>query len=353
MSEPQHVRKDAGHLACASAERMMALYAFDELDGRERTALEAHVAECAACAASLASELRLYQALQAGHMAESLDPSGRLLAQCRSELEEAIDDQESRVRPAWLEWLRSRNWLAGAFIRHPVLSAAALIVLGVLVGSLAPRWIREGAKVYDGRPIEVRSFPRLSEQDLETIGIAGINFVSDGSSASPRVELHLTSQKPLILEGGLDDTDVKRVLTFVVQNGQRFDPGVRLDSLDVLRMRNNDREVRQTLCAAARHDRNPGVRLKALEALRGFEQQDDAVRQTLLDTLVEDENPGVRVEAINILLGALGARADKGTGPEDDRVVHVLRDRMHRDPNNYIRMQSAAAIRQWGAHELH
>ncbi len=351
MSGQKGTPGEARQLVCAEIERRVALYAFDELDGAERGALEAHVAQCAACAASLASELRLYQVLQAGQAAESLDPSGRLLAQCRSELEEAIDDSESRVRWARLKWLRFPKWLAAAFIRHPVSSAAVLVVLGVLAGAVAPRWIRENTAVYDGRPIEVRSFPRLSEQDLETIGIAGINWVSDNTSASPRVELHLTSQKPLVLEGGLDDTDVKRVLTFVVRNDQRFDPGLRLDFLDVLRMRNSDRDVRQALCAAARHDRNPGVRLKALEALRGFEQQDDAVRQTLLDTLVEDENPGVRIEAINILVGTLRATAGKGMAPGDDRVVHVLRDRMRKDPNNYIRMQSAAAIRQWGAHE--
>jgi HEAT repeat protein len=84
------------------------------------------------------------------------------------------------------------------------------------------------------------------------------------------------------------------------------------------------------------------VRLRALEALRGFEQ-DDNVRQTLLDALLEDSNPGVRVEAINALRGL----AEKGT-LDDPRLVNVLRDRMQRDPNNYIRMQSAAAIRQLG-----
>ena len=179
------------------------------------------------------------------------------------------------------------------------------------------------------------------------MGIAGINWVPDSSSGSPSVEVHLRAEKPLVVQGSVDDTDVKRVLTFVVQNGQRFDPGVRLDSVEVLRARSGDRDVRQALCTAARKDRNPGVRLKALEALRGFEQEDN-VRQALLDTLLSDDNPGVRVEAIN----ALRALAERGT-LDDQRVVSVLRDRMQRDPNNYVRMQSAAAMRQLGPHAVY
>ena len=174
------------------------------------------------------------------------------------------------------------------------------------------------------------------------MGIAGINWLPDGSG-SPSVELHLTAEKPLVVQGSLDDSDVKRVLTYVVQNGQRFDSGVRLDSVEVLRTRSGDRDVRRALCMAAHRDSNPGVRLKALEALRGLEQ-DEQVRQALLDALLNDANPGVRVEAIN----ALRALAEKGGPLDDQRLVNVLRDRMRKDPNNYIRMQSAAAIRQLG-----
>jgi HEAT repeat protein len=64
------------------------------------------------------------------------------------------------------------------------------------------------------------------------------------------------------------------------------------------------------------------------------------VRQTLLGALVEDRNPGVRVEAVDALRGM----AEKGDAPSDDHMVSVLRDRMQNDPNTYIRLQSAAAL---------
>ncbi len=184
------------------------------------------------------------------------------------------------------------------------------------------------------------------------MGIAAINWLPDGSAGSASVELHLTAEKPLVVQGSMDDTDVKRVLTYVVQNGQRFDPGVRLDSVDILRTRSSDGDVRRALCTAARKDHNPGVRLKALEALHGFEQ-DETVRQTMLDALLEDPNPGVRVEAINSLQATLRAMSETAVTLQDRRAVQVLRDRMRKDPNNYVRMQCAAAMRQLGPREVY
>ena len=66
--------------------------------------------------------------------------------------------------------------------------------------------------------------------------------------------------------------------------------------------------------------------------------------QTLLDALVDDQNPGVRVQAIN----ELREMAANGQVMSDDHMVSVLRDRMEKDPNTYIRLQSAAAIRDLG-----
>jgi HEAT repeat protein len=161
--------------------------------------------------------------------------------------------------------------------------------------------------------------------------------------------------------------DVRRVLTYVVMNGERFDPGVRLDCLDVLKTRTGDKDVRHALLAAARKDQNAAVRMKALEALRDS-AADDAVRDTLLETLQHDANPGVRVEAVNLLVRSLGSDAPAeapapGAPPEIagaqippdpsvDRVIRALEGLQHRDPNRYVRLRSAAALRQIGPREV-
>ncbi len=352
-----------GPVSCQEYEDLLVFYVCDELEAGERVAVEQHIGVCAACAASLSRELRLHQAIAAAERpAEQLDPSDLLLSQCRSELAEALDEAEANrsrqgwlvgVGPArWLTWLSSKL-LVPSFVRHPAWSAALLVLLGVVVGRLAPEWYPTQSTQPLGKPaVTVSAAPRLSDQELQTMGVNNINWALDNGTGTPSVEVHVTTEKPLVVQGSPDDTDVKRVLTFVMLNGQRFDSGVRLDSVDVLWTRSGDTEVRRALCAAARKDHNPGVRLRALEALRGFEEE-DSVRQALLDALVNDDCPGVRVEAINSLVGALRAAGEKGAAPQDPHLLQVLRDRMEKDPNNYIRMQSAAAVRQLGPRETY
>jgi hypothetical protein len=148
------------------------------------------------------------------------------------------------------------------------------------------------------------------------------------------------------VRGTVDDDNVRQALLGVLRQGERVCPDIRLDAVDLLRACNNDPEVRTALCHTVRTDRNAAVRLKALEALDGAEPE-DIIRETLLDALVDDGNPGVRVEAIN----ELRDMAAKGRVTSDDRMVSVLRERMQNDPSTYIRLQSAAAIRDLGPRE--
>jgi hypothetical protein len=68
------------------------------------------------------------------------------------------------------------------------------------------------------------------------------------------------------------------------------------------------------------------------------------VQQTLAEALQNDDSTSVRVEAINLLNNSL--RGGSSSGAVDPNLVAALRDRVRNDPNNYIRLQSASALRQ-------
>lgn len=334
---------------CAQMEDLCVLFVCDELAASDRAAVEAHAKSCTRCADVLAREQAIEQLL--AHPVRRQEPSDILLAQCRSELAEALDDAtQERSRPTWLEAFRPLRWLGQSFVGHPAWSAALLVLFGVALGVTSSYWSPglSGSQAGAVKPVyTVSSRPRLSDQDLQRMSLDRISYGPDSGTGQPGVVLHVTTEKPFELVGSSDDTEVMRVLMFVVANGQRFDPGVRLDSLEVLRTRTEDSDVRKTLCAAARRDTNPGVRLRALEALTDA-AIDDQVRQTLLDALTLDDNPGVRVEAITLLSKGVRAMSGQSGTPVDPQVLKVLRDRMERDPSNYVRMQSAAAIRDLG-----
>ncbi|MGH9593892.1 MAG: HEAT repeat domain-containing protein, partial [Bryobacteraceae bacterium] len=337
---------------CHDVERLLVTYACEEATAEERASVEQHVGACMDCAAMLAGELRLRQMLAAlPQCADGLDPAGSLLAQCRSELAEALDDARDHVVAAQLGLRpqgfvsRLMTWCRMELTLHPAMGAAVFVVFGLMMGRMVPASAGDsGAKSAGLVPsMTVSASPRMSDQELQNMAVSGIYMVPDGSTGIQNIEVHGRAMTPVIVAGGSDDTEVKRVLTIVLGNGQRFDSDLRLDAVDVLHTRTGDADVRQLLCAAARRDSNPGVRLRALEALHGFEK-DGAVLDALLDALMHDKNPGVRIEAVN----ELRATIEAGNFSGEPRVVKVMRDLSDHDPNNYIRLQASAAVRQLG-----
>jgi hypothetical protein len=355
---PQGMPQADWRIRCEDIDSFAVLHACDELDAGARAGLDAHLAQCPACAAVVSREGRLQQAIASlDQPADSLDRSGLLLAQCRSELAESLDDRAANAnRSAWQSIFSPVAWwgsLRHTLIYHPAMSMTVLVVAGFLAG-VAGQWLRVPPPVAGspGAPVITASAtskqsnpPKLTDEQLRSTGSAHVAWVTPSGSRTPTVDVELMSPTPMNIVGAPGDADVQRVLTFLLENGQRFDPDVRLDSLDVLRTSAADPDVRRTLCAAARLDRNPGVRLKALEALQGFEQ-DPAVREALLDALESDANSGVRAEAIHLLRGAL--RSGAGSGAPDSQLADVLRDRLRNDPSPTVRRQSAAALRELG-----
>ena len=348
---------------CADIAPLLVFYACDEVEPLEREQIDAHLSVCATCAAQLREEQDVQSALvSAFQPADQLDPSGTLLAQCRSELSELLDDLSAPpLRERWSPFGWARQWMA----LRPAWSAAALVVLGLVVGTQVALWIpgREGNFV-GGQAMNVKA-ATLTNEDLSRMAVAGVNFPAAADSAGT-VQLQVRTEQPIVLSGSVDDVDVRRVLTYVVTNGERFDPGVRLDCLDVLKTRTGEKDVRHALLAAARKDQNAAVRMKALEALRDS-AADNAVRETLLEALQHDANAGVRVEAVNMLVRSLEsdghddsaasedapeiAGAQIPTDPSVHRVIRVLEGLQRRDPNPYVRLRSAAALRQIGPRE--
>ena len=350
---------------CGDVGPLLVFYACDEVEPQEREQIDTHLANCASCAAQLREEQEMQSALvSAFQPADQLDPSGALLAQCRSELSELLDDLSAPpLQEQWSPFGWVRQWMA----LRPAWSAAGLVLLGLAVGTQVALWIpgREG-NFGAGQAVNVKAATPLTNEDLSKMAVAGVNF-APAADSSGTVQLQVRTEQPIVLSGSVDDADVRRVLTYVVMNGERFDPGVRLDCLDVLRTRTGDKDVRHALLSAARTDQNAAVRMKALEALRDS-AADDAVRDTLLEALQHDANPGVRVEAVNLLVRSLEGDTPAeppalGTAPEMvgaqippdpsvDRVIHALEGLQQRDPNRYVRLRSAAALRQIGPREV-
>ena len=355
--------------SCAEIAPLLVFYVCDEVNDQERAAIEQHIAGCSACRAQLSGEQEFQGAIHSQlHAGEQLDPAGMLLARCRSELAEKLDDLEG---PPAKQKAPVFSWFRGWMTLHPAWSAATLVLLGLVAGAQYSQWSsRRNDAVTQVQAVNVRPSQQITEDQLQNMAVAGINFTPSPYSGSKNVRVRLSAEQPIELNGNLDDSNVRHVLTFMVKNGERFDSGVRLDCLDALKARAEDAEVRGALLCAARKDQNPAVRLKALEALRDV-GVDSAVRQALLEALQHDSNPGVRVEAVNLLVKSLEQaprepvaplplqspemagnaimQASTHTAPVDgsiESVVRALEGLQRNDPSRYVRLRSAAALRE-------
>jgi hypothetical protein len=365
---------------CSKIAPILVFYACDEVSENERRLIDEHLAVCASCAEQLSGERALWEAMDAANPpAGEINSADALLSQCRSQLAETLDDLSvTPVREHWQPFGWVRRWMA----LRPAWSGVMLIFFGILLGAEVMPWLQSGLlSNNNGRAVNVLASQKLTDDQLSKMAVAGINLAPWPNAAPGTVQLQLRAEQPMVLSGSVDDSTMRRVLTYVVENGERFDAGVRLDCLDALKAQARDAQVRKALLLAARRDQNPAVRMKALEALKDS-AADDAVREAMLDALAHDANPGVRVEVVNMLVHSLEHESQAsnmvsypklaGT-PENlddhsddmqvsessamtsnasvEKVIRTLEELQKRDPSRYVRLRSAAALRQIGPRE--
>src|SRR6266403_2478191 len=187
-------------VSCKDVAPLLVFYACDEVSDRERKQIEAHVANCEGCAAQLAEESELQEAMVAAPQpADELDSSGILLSQCRSELAETLDDLSAPpIQEHWrpLGWLRS--WMA----MRPAWSGALLVVFGSVVGTQLVPWMQNNNRGdANGPAINVVAKQPLTPDQLSGMTFSGISFSPSSGSGSPNVQVHLDAEQPIVLTG--------------------------------------------------------------------------------------------------------------------------------------------------------
>src|SRR5216683_1912257 len=156
---------------CKDIAPLLVLYVCGEVSENERKQIEAHLANCKACSAQLAEEKEFQSALSTvPQSADELDSSGILLSQCRSELEEALDDLSA---PPLQEHWRPFGWLRRWMALRPAWSGALLIFLGIALGTQVLPWLRNGNNG-DGQAMNVTAKPPLTKDQLDNMAIAGV-----------------------------------------------------------------------------------------------------------------------------------------------------------------------------------
>jgi hypothetical protein len=312
-------------MKCEWVQQNIVLFVYDELPDDARFALEQHVSRCVACAAELESAKKFRTDFSRSPIA---DPSPNFLAASRMKLQEAL---ESAEQGAW--WHRyifdPAAWLHQ--IRFAPALAAAIFIVGFAGGIGATyKMVKGGAGDISG-PAAAPAQAALGASAGLSVG--AIQSVSQ-QPGSNLITVKYDAVSPQVRTGSVNDPNIQQLLLYAARNN--FNPGVRMDSVDLLTQQPNDTHVREALIYALRYDSNTGVRLKALDGLGPSVKDDVQVRDAVLESLMADSNPGVRIEALRLLVPV---RADSS-------VRIVLQRLAAKDENRYIRSQARTLLSQ-------
>jgi hypothetical protein len=296
---------------CDAVTKQLPLMLYGDLSFDDEERIHAHLADCQACRAELEVVRKLHSGLDTAE--PSLPP--QLLQDNRRHLRvtlAALQDAGLAPRRARFQFLRSL-WRI-----RPAWQAAAAALL--LVAGFA------GGRYYPGVP---SGAPREPEQPLTS----RVRYVQPEDSG--RVQIVLEEVRQRVLRGGLDDDRIRALLVSAAREAN--DPGVRVETMDLLKGQSESSEVRGALLSALQFDKNPGVRLKAIEALRNS-PEDVETRRVLSRVLLTDDNPGIRTQAIDLL-----------TQRREPALVGVFQELIAREPNNYVRMKCQRALSEMNA----
>ena len=203
--------------------------------------------------------------------------------------------------------------------------AAALLIVGFAAG-IATAW----RMVPRGGSSDLFPASAASTSPTEA-SVADIREITQ-VPGSDKVEIKYDTTVPQKAEGSLNDERIQQLLLFAARNN--YNPGVRQSSVDLLSQKPDESHIRQSLKASLLYDSNPGVRLKALESLAPYVQEDITVRDAVLQALQTDSNPGVRAEAIHFLHPV---RADSS-------VRRVLEKLASEEKSEFIRQQASRTL---------
>lgn len=269
---------------CDWTKENVVLYIYDELADDAKYELEQHIRHCLDCKQEVETALAFKS-----EMSEPLqEVSPNLLVASRLRLQEALE-----------ETAQSRGWhrfvfdLAGWMHQLKLAPAltAAILIIGFAAGSLTTWRLLGPAKGTDivdrGNP------PKFSAAD-----IAGITSITPDANSN-KVAIKYDMLYPQTMEGSPNDPQIQQLLLLAARNTRNS--SVRLDSIDMLTRQGEDNAVREALVYALLYDKNPGVRLKALDGLKSYVKDDVHVRDAVLEALMHDTNAGVRSQAITLL----------------------------------------------------
>ena len=229
--------------------------------------------------------------------------------------------------------LRANFFRWAGFLQSAPALALLLVGVGFLGGDTALRYRIAHQPVGGSKTVVIESPTKGA--------IANVTGIEQTPN-SELVQVKYNRVVPEVMQGSLDSPEIRQLLLVGMKAGTS--EGVRTDSVGLLADEcrhghecggtEDGRDLRTALIVRLRYDKDAGVRLKALDGLARYVEQDQRVRDAVSESLMHDPSAAVRKQAIAML----------GPVQSDSSVRQVLRTVSTQDANPYIRTASYEAL---------
>ncbi len=304
------------------------LFLLDELTQSEKEELLKHIENCNECNAELEKQKRFYSSLKEVSLPE---PDQNLLSEARREFNAALKVEKLKRKSFTLPTINFSNFFFSPM--KIAFSGAAVLIAGIFVGYLL-----------FNKEIKPNIQPIQQNKNVNSISalqgdtrITNVRFI-DQDASDGQIEFTADATKPIHIKGNINDSKIQNILTYSMLYEKN--PGVRLSAINVVgaNTAKDDKEIKGALITVAKYDTNLGVRREALKLLRSFPFDSD-VREALLYILLNDKNSSMRIEAIT----SLKAISEKGNGFNKDE-ISAFRENVKKEENNYVKYQMKTVL---------
>lgn len=279
---------------CENAQQNIVLAQYGELPDELQHELEQHLGHCEDCRREWNAMLALSEELAQHPLVE---PSPNLLAASRMRLDEALDAMppKSVTQRFWGSAFRWFGYVQGA----PALTVL-LVGLGFLGGNIIARY--QAAHL----PPPPRTVATTNASQSAIANVLDIKQTPDPQV----VQVKYNSLVPQTMQGPLSDPQIRQLVMLATKLPATAE--VHKDAVSLLVHQcgttsgcsgdgSNGDDYRGTLLASLHYDKDPQVRLNALQGLQPYVAQSESVRNAVLDALMNDQSPDVRSAAISML----------------------------------------------------
>lgn len=327
---------------CDFVRENMPLLLTESLDGVRREQAHQHIERCAVCTGEWTNYQETWRLL-------ADVPELEVPARVRARFLQSAGLSTTNVVPfrprMSLKWLAQAAAVAviagGSFYaghRAPVQLQSQPATIGSITPAAA---VTPSYSIAESRVLPASSVsPTIQGRpDIENVSFMDANPLDEDISVSFDITQHMT------VTGKPTDKSMVRLLRYVLESEDQLTPS-RTRTIDWVRTTysrpgNTDPEIAQALANVLRNDEHQGVRIKAVDTLKGLSApMANDTRSALIEALKNDPNPAVRIKAVEALanLARSGATLDAAT-------VETLRQKAtQNDENAYVRVKAAEAL---------